>query len=227
MIVTENESSSMGLDSGESAVDIISKRQALTVDVDVEQVLWAQVVSNVLSPPLVWAVMVLPIAFRDARTPQQALGWALVYGLLVCLLPMLYVVWMVHRGSITDLHMRVRRERLRPFAVSLVCTLTAWWVLTVADAPPIVPLFTLCSLVQIAVMASITLVWQISMHAMSISGAAVAAGAFFGAVPALMMLPLVLLVGAARLRLKRHTVPQVLAGTAVGVFVPLMLFVLV
>jgi len=204
-----------------------SKWQALAANVDTERVLWAQIVSNVLSPPLVWAVMVLPIAFRDARTPQQAFGWAFVYGLLVCLLPMLYVAWMVHRGSITDLHMRVRRERLRPFAVSLVCTLTAWWALVAMDAPPIVPLFALCSLVQIAVMAGITLVWQISMHAMSISGAAVAAGAFFGAAPALVMLPLILLVSAARLRLKRHTMPQVLAGAAVGVLVPLALFALV
>ncbi|MGQ9888603.1 MAG: hypothetical protein ACUVSX_08955 [Aggregatilineales bacterium] len=203
------------------------KWQALEGDVDAERALWAQVVSNVLSPPLVWAAMVLLIALRDARTPQQAFEWAFVYSLLVCLLPMLYVAWMVRRGSITDLHMRVRRERLRPFAVSLTCTLAAWWALTAMDAPPIVPLFALCSLVQIAVMAGITLVWQISMHAMSISGAAVAAGAFFGAAPALLILPLVLLVSAARLRLKRHTVPQVLAGAAVGVLVPLALFALV
>lgn len=204
-----------------------SKWRALEADTDTEGALWAQVVSNALSPPLVWAVMVLPIAFRDARTPLQAFEWAFVYGLLVCLLPMLYVAWMVHRGSITDLHMRVRRERLRPFAVSLVCTLTAWGALVAMEAPPIVPLFALCSLVQLAVMAGITLVWQISMHAMSISGAVVAAGAFFGAVPALAVLPLVLLVGAARLRLKRHTVSQVLAGAAVGVIVPLALFTLV
>lgn len=194
---------------------------------DVESLAWARLVSNLFSPPMVWAVMALPIAFRDADTPQQALGWALVYTLLVCLLPMLYVVWMVQRGSITDLHMRVRHERLRPFVVSLTCTLLAWWALVTMDAPPIVPLFALFSLVQIAVMAGITLVWQISMHAMSISGAVVAAGAFFGMLPALAVLPLVVLVGTARLRLRRHTVAQVVAGAAVGALVPLVLFALI
>jgi hypothetical protein len=186
---------------------------------------WARLVSNVLSPPLVWAAMALPIALRDAGTPQQGLGWALTYVLLVCFLPLGYVAWMVQRGSISDLHMQVRRERLRPFVVSLLCALLAWWVLVMMDASPLMRLFALFSVVQVAVMAVITLVWQISMHTMSISGAVVAAAVFFGAAPALVVVPLVLLVGAARLRLRRHTVAQVLAGVLVGVLVPVMLFV--
>ncbi|MAS34990.1 MAG: hypothetical protein CL610_13355 [Anaerolineaceae bacterium] len=187
---------------------------------------WARLVSNLLSPPVVWAVMVFPIAFRDATSRQQAVSWALVYGVLVCIMPMVYVGWMVRRGSISDLHMGVREERIRPFIVSLVCTAIAWWALRLMGAPPIIPLFALFSLVQIAVMALITLVWQISMHAMSISSAAVAAFAFFGPLWALPILPLVILVGAARLNLKRHTLAQVIAGTAVGVMIPLVVFAL-
>jgi membrane-associated phospholipid phosphatase len=168
--------------------------------------------------------MAFPIAFRDAETRSQALTWALAYGLLVCLLPMLYVGWMVRRGSITDLHMQVREQRIRPFLVSLVCTMIAWWALRLMGAPPVVPLFAFFSLVQIAVMAVITLVWQISMHAMSITGAMVAALTFFGPLWALPIIPLILLVGAARLKLKRHTLAQVIAGGMVGVLVPLLVF---
>ncbi|GIL08507.1 MAG: hypothetical protein BroJett033_0180 [Chloroflexota bacterium] len=196
----------------------------LDTPVGTEDKSWARLISNLFSPPLVWAAVSLPIAFRDAGTPQQALTWALVYIALVCLLPLFFVVWMVRRGSIGDLHMQVRRERLRPFAVSLSCALLAWWALGALDASPVMRLFGLFSVVQIAVMAGVTLVWQISMHTMSISGSVVAAGAFFGAAPALAVLPLVLLVGAARLRLRRHTIAQVLAGAAVGVLVPLALF---
>jgi membrane-associated phospholipid phosphatase len=192
-----------------------------------EQLSWARLVSNLLSPPVIWAVMAFPIAFRDAETQTQALTWALVYGVLVCLLPLLYVVWMVRRGAISDLHMEVRQQRLRPFVVSLVCTTIAWWVLRFMGAPAVLPLFALFSLAQIAVIALITLVWQISMHAMSISGAVVAAFAFFGLLPALLLLPLVVLVGAARLKLQRHTPAQVVAGAAVGVVVPLLLFILI
>ena len=185
---------------------------------------WPRLVSNLLSPPVVWAVMAFPIAFRDAESQEQALTWAVVYGLLVCLLPIVYVGLMVRRGTITDLHMRVREQRLRPFLVSIVCTTIAWWVLRFMGAPSIVPLFALFSLVQIAVMAIITLVWQISMHMMSITGVMVAAFAFFGPLWAILVIPLIVLVGVSRLKLKRHTLAQVIAGSMVGVVVPVVLF---
>ncbi len=184
---------------------------------------WARLVSDLLSPPMVWALMAFPIAFRDARSDQQAVIWALVYMLLVCILPVVYIVWMVKRGEITDVHMRVRQQRLRPFAFSLACTALAWWVLRLLGAPPIVPLFALFSFVQLAVMAAITLVWQISIHAVSITGAAVATFAFFGPLWALLVVPLVVLVGAARLKLQRHTLAQVLAGGLVGLIIPAIL----
>lgn len=189
-----------------------------------ERLSWARLVSNLLSPPVIWAVMAFPIAFRDAQTQQQAMIWALIYCGLVCILPLLYVALMVRMGRITDLHMQVRQQRLMPFVVSIICTSIAWWVLRFMGAPAVLPLFALFSLAQIAVIAVITLVWQISMHAMSITGAVVAAFTFFGVIPALLLLPLIVLVGTARLKLEKHTLAQIIAGAAVGLIVPLLLF---
>lgn len=189
-----------------------------------ERLSWARLVSNLLSPPVIWAVMAFPIAFRDAQTQQQAMIWALIYCGLVCILPLFYVAMMVRMGRITDLHMQVRQQRLMPFVVSIICTSIAWWVLRFMGAPAVLPLFALFSLAQIAVIAVITLVWQISMHAMSITGAVVAAFTFFGVIPALLLLPLIVLVGAARLKLEKHTLAQIIAGAAVGLIVPLLLF---
>lgn len=189
-----------------------------------DNVPWARFVSNVLSPPLVWAVMAFPIALRDAEVKADGVAWAMIYTILVCLMPLLYIAWMVRRGMITDIHMRVRQERFRPFLVSLGFAGLAWWVLRLMDTPDVVPLFALFSLMQLAVMAIITLVWQISMHTMSISGAVVAVGALFGWFPALILTPLVVLVAAARLKLQRHTLAQVIAGVMVGVLIPALLF---
>ncbi len=177
---------------------------------------WARLVSDLLSPPVVWGALAFPIAFRDAPSQDRALLWAVTYVVLVCLLPLIYIAVMVKRGRITDIHMRVRQQRLRPFIVSLLCTTIAWWTLRFMGAPSVVPMFALFSLVQLALMTIITLVWQISMHAMSISGAVIITAVLFGVVPALLTLPLVVLVGAARLKLKRHTPAQVVAGAAVG-----------
>jgi membrane-associated phospholipid phosphatase len=59
---------------------------------------------------------------------------------------------------------------------------------------------------------------------MSITSAVVATGILFGIGPALLVSPLVPLVGAARLKLHRHTPAQVIAGTLVGAVITAMLY---
>lgn len=196
--------------------------QALNYDLS-----WARLVSDVLSPPVVWAAFAFPIAFHQSDSQLQALWWATVYITLVCVLPIIYIALMVKRGSITDIHMRVRQQRIRPFMVSIVCTAIAWLVLRTMGAPSVVPLFAMLSLIQLAVMAAITLVWQISIHAVSITGVTIATAVLFGLVPALFTVPLIVLVGAARLKLQRHTLAQVVVGTLVGATVPILLFSLI
>ncbi|MBA3871574.1 MAG: hypothetical protein H0X30_20705 [Anaerolineae bacterium] len=183
---------------------------------------WARVISNLLSPPMVWSILVFVIAFHYAENRLQGLMWALTYAILVCLMPILFIAWRVHSGKISDLHMKERQERLIPFAVSIVCAILAWEVLRLMNAPSILPLIAAITLVELIVMLVITFAWQISMHAMSISVAVVATGIVFGAAPALFVSPLLPLVGAARLRLQRHTLAQVIAGAVVGALIPLV-----
>jgi membrane-associated phospholipid phosphatase len=131
---------------------------------------------------------------------------------------------MVKRGTISDMHMKLRQERFLPFMITLVCTGLGWVVLRLIGAPPVLPLVTAFTLVQLAVMTGITLVWQISMHAMCITGAVVATGVLFGPAPALIAFPLIPIVGAARLKLQRHTPAQVIVGVLVGALVTMTLF---
>jgi len=156
---------------------------------------WARLISDVCSPPVIWALLVFLIAFRYAASGAEAVFCAAVYLVLVCLLPALYIVWMVKHGYLTDIHMKVRSERLRPFLVSMACTASTWVILRLFGAPIVMPMMAAIMLAQLAVMTVITLVWQISMHAMSITGAVVAVGLLFGIVPALLVAPLVPLVG--------------------------------
>jgi membrane-associated phospholipid phosphatase len=73
-------------------------------------------------------------------------------------------------------------------------------------------------------MLVITLWWQISMHSMSITGAVVVTGALYGLVPALLLSPLIPVVGAARIKLRRHTLAQVVGGVALGGGITLMMY---
>jgi membrane-associated phospholipid phosphatase len=188
---------------------------------------WARLVSDILSPPVVWGAVAFPVAFRAADSTNRALLWALVYTALVCVLPAVYIGQAVYRGKITDIHIQQREQRIRPFLVSMMGTGLAWFVLFLLGAPALMPMFALFSLFQIALMLAITFYWQISMHAMSITGAVVVTGALYGPAAALILSPLIPVVGTARIKLRRHTLLQVVAGGCVGGGLTLLMFLVV
>ncbi len=177
---------------------------------------WERLISDLLSPPVVWGALALPMAARAADTLGLAMQWALVYVALVCLLPAAYIAFEVWRGRITDVHINLREQRLRPFTVSLIGTGIAWFVLQLLGAPALMPIFTLFTLLQILLMLVLTTRWKISMHSMSITSAVVTAGALYGVPTLLLCSPLIALVGTARVRLRRHSLSQVIVGIAVG-----------
>jgi hypothetical protein len=177
---------------------------------------WAQIVSDVISPPVVWALMAIPIAARNARTPQDTLNWAGIYIFIVAMVPTFYIALQVRRGNITDLHMPNREERIRPFVVSTISTALATVLLYQINASAIMRLFAMSSLIQLVIMALITTMWQISIHTMSITGAVITSGTLFGIPIAIVLAPLIVIVALARLNLRRHTRAQVIAGFVVG-----------
>ena len=190
------------------------------------QISWARLISNILSPPVIWGCSPFQLPFAKRSRREQALLWAFTYCVMVCLLPAVYIGFMVWRGHITDLHMEVRKERIRPFLVSLIGTALAWEMLRLMGAPPLLPTFALVSFVLLGTMLLVTLVWQISMHSMSITCAVVATGALYGLGPALLLSPLIPVVGAARLKLRRHTLAEVVAGSLVGGCVTVLLLLI-
>ncbi|MEL6148983.1 MAG: hypothetical protein AAFR56_05100 [Chloroflexota bacterium] len=182
---------------------------------------WARIVSDVLSPPVVWTLLAFPLALAEETIGRgNAIASATLYGFLVCWVPVMFIGWMVKRGHITDIHMKLRRQRILPFGVSITCSAGAVGLLWTLKAGTILILFGVATLLVLIVMALITIFWQISIHAMSITSAVVVAGMVFGMTVALWLLPLIPVVGAARLKLKRHTMAQLVAGALVGALVP-------
>jgi membrane-associated phospholipid phosphatase len=177
---------------------------------------WANITSDLFSPPIVWSIVAFPIGFYNAPSQPAALTWIGIYIFLVCFLPSIYIFWNLKRGNISDLHMHEREERIRPIVFSLVTAAATLIVMLAIGASPIMRMFAVATLVQVGVMLVITAVWQISIHMISMSGVTVTMGLMFGLVPVMIMLPLMLLVAMARLKLERHTPAEIIAGTIVG-----------
>jgi hypothetical protein len=179
-------------------------------------------ISNVFSPPLL-AIAGLLLAAFEIYTPSAWL-WTGYYIILAIFIPVLYIIWKVRRGEITDFHMRLREQRIKPLTLSLACTLAACLSLWVGEAPLVLRILAVVGFFQIAFLLVITLRWKISGHGAAIASFAVFLLGIYGnlAAPALLAIPLV---AWARLRLNRHDLPQTIAGSFAGAFfMALLLF---
>lgn len=181
----------------------------------------ARWISHIMSPHIVGIVLVSAMAFQFSDDPRSIVLWlALVIPLLV-VPPLIYLLWLVHRGTIEDIYMPNRKTRLRPLAVLMVWLLGCLGLIRYWEAPPVVESFVLAATILVGILSLVTLFWKISFHGAAISAAAtttvMVAGSY--AWPVVLLVPLV---GWARIRLKRHTLRQVIYGSLVGVLIALI-----
>ena len=76
----------------------------------------ARTITHIISPPTMFAALGWAIAFYAYPTFAAGLLWGALHGLLISLLPILYVVWLLQTGRITDISM-TRKERRIPYFV--------------------------------------------------------------------------------------------------------------
>lgn len=175
----------------------------------------ARVFSNIVSPPVIFAVLGLALSLKDLPDLQGVL-WAALFGFWVSLAPILVVVYMLHSGRISDLHMSSTRERQIPYIASIAGAVVALFLITIFEGPELLRCLAVFSLIELTTLAIITRFWLISIHATSIVAAAIIAGLVFGFWTTLLLIPLILVVCLVRIYLRRHTVVQVLLGAVLG-----------
>ncbi len=170
-------------------------------------------VSQLGSPP---AVAIYGSVFTAASIPETAPWlWIAIFALLALGAPLLFLIWQLRRGDVTDIDIHYRQQRKWALLVTIFGFATTWLVMTLGQAPPILRLLVGTGLIEWTAIYLITLRWKISIHAASASGIATFLVWGFGlsAAPALLVIPAV---GWSRIKLRRHTPAQVLAGIGLG-----------
>ncbi len=107
------------------------------------------------------------------------------------------------------------RERLALLGLGALGYAVGVGALVVMGSPILVTLLMLCYATNTAVMFAINVYWRASVHAMGIAGPTMALIFGFGLVGALLLV-LLPLVGWSRIRLRAHTVSQVVVGALLG-----------
>ena len=194
---------------------------ALRHRVQAEEKLWAYVVSLIFSPPLVWAVWVYAVVLAGNANRADDLLFASLFVLSICVAPMLFVAYKVRGGKISDMHMRISRERYIPYSIAIIAGLFSELIMLRFSAQPILRLVTLVSIVELTIILVATFFIHASLHAMAMSSIISATTLMFGFGQSLLFVPLLMLVVLARLVLKRHTALQILVGVLIGVLTPL------
>jgi len=177
-----------------------------------------KIISGTLSAPAISAyMMLLFVAYSPnglgTLSQSQAAGLGLLFLLV---LPGLPLVYSARRGH-TDLDVTDRHKRTPFYAIALAsyaAGTATFWLLGAHT------LAVLCA-AYLAVTAAVTIInlfWKISAHAAGVAGPATALVYVFGlyGAPAFLFTPLVMWV---RLRLRAHTLGQLVAGALVAIAV--------
>ena len=172
--------------------------------------------------PTIWAVT-MPFVFAIEQTRSfDGFWWALLAAIPCALIPYGIIRYGVMRGTLTDHHIGRREQRRTPLLLAIVSVFAGLLLIWLLEAPShligiIVVMLGVLTLVMLS-----NLVWKLSVHA------AVAAASTTGLIwlfgPALLILvPVVAAVAWSRVRLADHTWLQVVAGTAGGAAVAMLL----
>ncbi|MCX5612390.1 MULTISPECIES: hypothetical protein [unclassified Streptomyces] len=174
----------------------------------------ARILSDVLAPANLVVALLLLVGWHSTGS-WSGLGWGLLAALFCGVVPIGIIVLGVRRGALTDQHIRVRRQRVVPMALSLVSVAAGIGLLHVLGAPADVFALVVAMLAGLVSSLLVTVGWQISIHMSVAGGTVMILLLVFGP----QVLPAALIaaaIGWSRLALRAHTAAQLLAGTALG-----------
>jgi len=124
----------------------------------------------------------------------------------------LFVYGMYRAGYVSNPSLPRRTERLQPAVFAVTCAVAAVPDPARYRAAQVFVQLDAGLLLQMVVLAVVTIWWKISYHAAGAAGLALALLAWGGTTAALPVAMLALVIGWARVRLDRHTPAQVAAG---------------
>lgn len=173
--------------------------------------------SHALSPPAIAAPAAVIFSFLS---PNILLSAILGVSFLAAI-PALQFLYLLKKG-LTDIDIRSRRTRnsvLAAAAASYAASSAIFYYLGYRAMLAI----SLAYLFVAAAVAINSFFWKISIHAAGIAGPTTALAYVFG-IGALPLYLLTLLTAFVRFRLKAHTLPQLMDGTAVAIIVTLLAY---
>lgn len=183
----------------------------------------ARVVSEVFAPAVLIGAQLVAVGWHAGQQAGVSRWWGLPAALFAAGIPFANIVRGVRQGRYADHHIPEREHRRGALLVGAASVVTGLALLAAVGAPRELVVLLLAGAVGLAVFATITHWWKISIHTGVAAGTVVVLATVFGAA-VLVAAPLVTLVAWARIRLAAHTTAQVIAGGLLGALIAAAVF---
>lgn len=183
---------------------------------------FAHRLSVLLVPPVVAAAVfaVLILAYEHGSIFHRIVVW-IVAAACGGGMQIIYVLYLQRMDRVTAYDVPDRLQRTQPYLISAMISLAGLMILLFLDVSVFVWGLMWCFTVNTLILYAINLRWKISAHMMGLTGPLVFLWPVLG-LQILWLLPVILLLGWARVTLRAHDLPQVLAGAAAGVVLTLV-----
>lgn len=183
----------------------------------------ARIISYLFDPTLIWPVFTVLLLFGTGLS-EQLNSWLIFFVFCFELLgPLVVIIYLRKTGHITDWEITKREERERVFVYSLLPHLASL-LLIVAFGTELAWQIRLSAFIIEVVGTLITMYWKISVHLANYTAVVFITIVLFGWQwwPLLIVIPML---AWARVRRKKHTWLQTIAGTVLplGVFIVLFM----
>jgi membrane-associated phospholipid phosphatase len=189
----------------------------------------AAIIISTLFHPLIMPVIGLLIIFNTDSYINYAIpeelkkAVVLLVGTSTFIIPLLISLLLLNRKIIKSLEMKTQKERIIPYAFTIIFYVFTLYMLKKAPIPPIIFKFVIGATLSVILAFVINIKWKISAHMIGVGGligALICVSTLLNVyiTPFLIMALLVAgLVGTARLILKAHTQLQIYAGFTLGI----------
>lgn len=180
------------------------------------QRIW-KAVSVLFSVPVV--ALLIGQMLRDVAYGGSSLGrpFLLFIGFYV-VVPVLVGAWMYRADQFQGFGLRYRAQRLRPLRLSVAASGVGLVVFVLLGMHWLFIGFAVAHLVTTAALYGITRRWKISIHGATM-GVLLGVAVVVARLESPFILLFTILVGIARVRLRRHTLRQYVAGVGLGIVV--------
>lgn len=176
----------------------------------------AFIISEIGVPPLFSAIVFGILSFSFTPDLDQALLIAFLSIFFSSILPTAFILWLLASGQVDHRHVPDKAKRTLPYLIGFLCFAIGFAILHWLHAAHIIQALMFASAVNTLVTTFINLRWKISGHTIGAGAGIAGLQAAFGWHVAWLYI-LVFVIGWSRVRLRVHTLSQVIGGAILGI----------